>query len=88
MKNGHLGATAEHDGVDLLMTTDHHLRDHQNRATRQIAMRVLTSTSWPPIQGHVSVIRQAIAGRARGRFTTYPAPRVLLRPHVLLMVQR
>ncbi len=48
--NAHTGELldrAEDGGDELLITTDQQLRHQQNLATRQLAVLVLLSTSWP-----------------------------------------
>ncbi|MEG4529986.1 hypothetical protein [Microcoleus sp. D2_18a_D3] len=60
LANGDLLDTAERDGYNLLVTTDRNLRYQQNLTSRQIAIVVLLSTSWPRIQRHQDDIRNAI----------------------------
>lgn len=61
LANGELLSTAERDGYELLITTDQNLRYQQNLAGRQIAILVLTSTSWPRIQQQLPRILAAVA---------------------------
>ena len=60
LANGNLLDTAEREGYNLLVTTDRNLRYQQNLTSRQIAIVVLLSTSWPRIQRHQDNIRNAI----------------------------
>lgn len=58
--NGQLLTRAEQAGYDVLITTDQNLRYQQNLSTRQIAILVLRSTSWPRIQTRLDAIRAAL----------------------------
>jgi predicted nuclease of predicted toxin-antitoxin system len=60
LANGYLLDTAEREGYNLLVTTDRNLRNQQNLTSRQIAIVVLLSASWPRIQRHEDDIRNAI----------------------------
>ncbi len=60
LRNGELLDRAEEGGYELLITTDQQLRHQQNLATRQLAVFVLLTTSWPRIQARVNAIREAI----------------------------
>lgn len=60
LANGALLTAAERDGYELLITTDQNLRHQQNLDGRQIAILVLTSTSWPRIQQQLASLRAAI----------------------------
>jgi hypothetical protein len=48
--NGDLIRLAEQEGYELLITTDTNLRYQQNLENRNIAILVLTTTSWPRIR--------------------------------------
>jgi hypothetical protein len=61
-------AMAEQGGYDLMITTDQNLRYQQNLASRQIAIVVLLSTSWPRIQRHITAIQNAVADAAPGTY--------------------
>jgi hypothetical protein len=69
LANGDLLDTAERDGYNLLVTTDRNLRYQQNLTSRQIAIVVLLSTSWPRIQQHIDEIRNAIDNIVPGAYT-------------------
>ena len=60
LRNGELLDRAEEGNYELLITTDQQLRHQHNFATRQLAVLVLLTTSWPRIQSKVSEIRQVI----------------------------
>ena len=70
LKNGELLRCAEEQGFEVLVTTDTNLRYQQNLAARQIAVVVLTTTSWPRIrvamQTIASAVNSASAGAAAG----------------------
>ena len=72
LTNGDLLRMAEHEGYNLLITTDQNLRYQQNLANRQIAIIVLLSTSWPRIQRQIEVIQQAIANSLPGAYHEIP----------------
>lgn len=59
MKNGELLAAAE-TSFDLFITTDQQLRYQQNLAGRQLAVLVLSTTSWPRIRKSVAQIQAAV----------------------------
>jgi glutamate racemase len=48
--NGDLIRLAEQGGYELLITTDTNLRYQQNLKDRNLAILVLTTTSWPRIR--------------------------------------
>jgi hypothetical protein len=60
LHNGELLDVAEHEGYDLLMTTDQNLRYQQHLADRQLTILVLLSTSWPHIQLRIETIQAAV----------------------------
>lgn len=60
MTNGDLLAQAEAQGFDALVTTDRNLRYQQNLGSRQIAILVLTTTSWPRIRNAVPEVAAAV----------------------------
>ncbi len=61
LRNGELLDRAEEDSYELLITTDQQLRHQQNFATRQLAVLVLLTTSWPRIQSKVPEIKEVIS---------------------------
>ena len=70
--NGELLDRAEEHGYELIITTDQHLRNQQNFASRQIAVLVLLSTSWPRIQLQIYEIQNAVNGMQPGDYQEVP----------------
>jgi hypothetical protein len=60
LANGNLLDTVEREGYNLLVTTDRRWRYQQNLTSRQLAIVVLLSASWPRIQRRQDDIRNAI----------------------------
>jgi hypothetical protein len=60
LHNGELLDLVEHEGYDILITTDQNLRYQQCLADRQLAIIVLLSTSWPRIQSRIETIQAAV----------------------------
>jgi len=60
LTNGDLLHQAEKSGFDVLVTTDQNLKYQQNLSSRLISVVVLSSTSWPRIQKHLSEIVSAV----------------------------
>lgn len=61
LKNGELLEQAQSHGFEVLVTTDQNLMYQQNLAERQIAVVVLSSTSWPRMQQVLPSIVEAIS---------------------------
>jgi hypothetical protein len=59
--NGDLIRLAEQEGYELLITTDTNLRYQQNLKDRNLAILVLTTTSWPRIRMVTDRIEATIA---------------------------
>lgn len=74
MKNGELLAMAEREGFELFVTTDQNLRYQQNLGATNIAIVVLSSTSWTRIQRAVSAITEAIDRALPGSFQDVVIP--------------
>jgi hypothetical protein len=72
LANGALLQAAEHDGYDLLITTDQNLKYQQDLTTRPLAIIVLSTTSWPRIRAHTDIIRAAVGRAAPGSYTEIP----------------
>jgi len=68
LENGDLIATAEGDGFDAIVTTDQNLKYQQNLTGRNIAIVVLSSTSWPRIRSNADAIKIALVDLAPGSF--------------------
>lgn len=62
LKNGELLDAAEREGFAVLVTTDSNLKYQQNLQSRQIAIVVLNTTSWPRIQKAVAEVVRAVDG--------------------------
>lgn len=60
LSNGDLIESAEQAGFQVLITTDQNLRYQQNLESREIAIVVLLSTSWPKIQEKTSLIVECL----------------------------
>jgi hypothetical protein len=74
-------AAAETAGFIVLVTTDQNLRYQQNLATRQIAIVVLGTTSWPRIQPHVAQIQAILDRCTPGSYHDIPiSPRDAVSP--------
>ena len=74
LNNGELLDAAEKEGFGVLVTTDTNLRYQQNLASRQIAIVVLTTPSWPRIQRAVSSVLRAIERATPGSYTEVQVP--------------
>lgn len=61
LKNGELLEQAQSHGFEVLVTTDQNLKYQQNLTKRQIAIVVLSSTSWPRIQKVLPGIVEAVS---------------------------
>ena len=59
LENGQLLSAAEML-FDLFITTDQQLRYQQNLASRQLAILVLLTTSWPRIKEFIPQIQEAV----------------------------
>jgi len=62
LENGDLLTRAESHGFEVLVTTDKNLRYQQNLASRQIAVVVLMTPSWPRIERNFPQVIAAING--------------------------
>jgi hypothetical protein len=74
LKNGELLSAAEREGFGVLVTTDSNLKHQQNLASRKIAVIVLTTPSWPRIQGAVDPILRAIERATPGSYAEDQVP--------------
>ena len=72
--NGELISLAEQEGYELLITTDTNLRYQQNLSGRNIAILVLTTTSWPRIREVTSEIAAAVTAIASGDYVEHTIP--------------
>jgi len=60
LRNGELLVEAESAGFAVFVTTDANLRYQQNLRTRNIAIVVLSTPSWPRIQRAMEAVIRAI----------------------------
>ena len=74
MKNGELLESAEKEGFAVLVTTDTNLKYQQNLANRNIAIVVLTTTSWPRIQKFLSEVVSAVDRASSGSYCEVEVP--------------
>ena len=74
LSNGDLLAVAEQEGFEVFVTTDRNLRDQQNLSRGNIAIVVLSSTSWPQIQKAATAVKQAIDTALPGSFEEVDIP--------------
>lgn len=72
LANGNLLSKAEQEGYELLVTTDRNLRYEQNLEGRQIAIAVLTTTSWPRIKQQTDCVQSAIDAIQPGGYQEIP----------------
>ncbi|MBI3547297.1 MAG: DUF5615 family PIN-like protein [Gammaproteobacteria bacterium] len=74
LKNGELLQKAEENGFSVLVTTDQNLQYQQNLVGRQIAIVVLTTTSWPRIERAVDSVAKAIDAAEPCSYVEIPIP--------------
>jgi glutamate racemase len=74
LKNGELLRCAEEQGFEVMVTTDTNLRYQQNLAARQIAIVVLTTTSWPRIRQAAREVAAAVDSASTGSYTEVLIP--------------
>ena len=74
LKNGELLDAAERSGFDVLVTTDLNLRHQQNLSSRQIAIVVLASPSWPRIQRVLAAVVRAVDRAAVATYVEVEVP--------------
>lgn len=60
IRNGALLEAADQAGVEVLVATDLNLKYQQNLKTRRIAFVVLSTPSWPRIQGTLDKVVRAV----------------------------
>jgi len=74
LQNGALIDAAEASGFDVFVTTDKNLRYQHNLSSRQLAVLVLWTTSWPQIVPHVTAIALAAAALQPGEYRELSQP--------------
>jgi len=74
LENGDLLKRASNE-FDVLVATDQNLRFQQDLSRYRLAVLVLTTTSWPRIQDHLSDVTSAIEAALPGdyREITFPS---------------
>ncbi len=74
LKNGELLRSAEEAGFEVLVTTDANLKYQQNLAARQIAVVVLSTTSWPRIRVVAKSVSAAVNSVSTGSYVEGVVP--------------
>lgn len=74
LKNGELLRSAEEKGFEVLVTTDTNLKYQQNLVARQIAVVVLSTTSWPRIRSVVESVSSAVNASSIGSYAEVSVP--------------
>lgn len=74
LENGALLAAAEAEGFEALVTTDQNLRYQQNLNRSQVAVVVISTTSWPRMKPHAERVEEALAGIGPGGFIEVVIP--------------
>lgn len=68
LKNGELLDAAEKEEFAVLVTTDSNLKHQQSLQSRQIAIVVLSTPSWPRIQRAIAPVIRAIGQATAGSY--------------------
>lgn len=74
LSNGDLIAAAEGASFDAMVTTDKNLRYQQSLTGRKLAILVLTTTSWPKLQGITAEVAAAVDALAPGEYRELTLP--------------
>jgi hypothetical protein len=74
LRNGDLLNAAERDGYDVFVKTNRNLTYQQNLSRRQLAIVVLTTTSWPRIQRAIAQVVRAIDDASIPGWIEVPIP--------------
>ncbi len=69
LDNGELLEAAEGEGFEVLVATYRNLRHQQDLRGRNIAIVVLTTTSWPRIRHDIPAVVRAIGAASPGSYT-------------------
>ena len=72
LDNGDLIEKAEHEGYEVLITTDQNMRYQQNLTARRLALVVRLSAAWPNIQLRIEEIRAALIEIRPGELKEVP----------------
>jgi hypothetical protein len=74
LENGELLRIAEAKGFDVFVTTDRNLRHQQNLSDRNIGIVVLSTPSWPRIEGVPQLVEVAISQAGPGAYIEVNIP--------------
>ena len=74
LRNGELLDAAEREGFEIFLTTDTQLKFQQNLKSRQIAVVVLSTPSWPRIQHATAPVVGAVDAASPGSYTEIEIP--------------
>lgn len=74
LTNGDLLDAAEKGGFAALVTTDSNLKYQQDLTSRRLAVVVLTTTSWPRIQGAIDAVVRAVDNATDGSYAEIDIP--------------
>jgi hypothetical protein len=74
LQNGQLIAAAEAAGFTIFVTTDRNLKYQQNLASRQMAIVVLLTTSWPRIKAATAPVVNAVNESLPGGYVEVAVP--------------
>ena len=72
--NGDLLDAAEREGFEVFVTTDRNLRYQQDLRARNVAIIVLTTTSWPRIRRNIPAVTRALDSAAPGSYAEVEFP--------------
>ncbi len=74
LKNGELLTAAEGERFEVVVTTDTKMKYQQNLASRNVAVVVLSTTSWPRIKAAVDLVVAAVGAAGPGTYTEVRIP--------------
>ena len=74
LRNGNLLDAAEAEKFEAFLTTDQNLRYEQNLRDREIAVVVLSTTSWPRIKLATDAVLLAVQSAQSGQFSLGDIP--------------
>ncbi|NKB65449.1 MAG: hypothetical protein GKR89_00170 [Candidatus Latescibacteria bacterium] len=68
LQNGELLEVCEQEGFQIFISTDQNLRYQQNLSSRQLAIIILLSTSWPRIERRAEEILGVVGAIDPGEY--------------------
>lgn len=74
IQNGALLTMAEAEGFTVFITTDQNLKYQQQLRDRQLAIVVLSTTSWPRIQQELATIQAVVTAVTAGSYHEITIP--------------